>query len=92
VRNGAVGTIQGGAQAAMAEIVTERALADRGRYIVYDLHLRYLSAIKVGPAVARPDVLSGDERPIVRVSITDGGADSRLVTTAIAVCRPDPWT
>jgi acyl-coenzyme A thioesterase PaaI-like protein len=93
IRNGAVGTIQGGAQAAMAEIVSERALADRGKYLVHDLHLRYLSAIKVGPAVARPEVLPGDElHPMVRVSITDGGADDRLVTTAVAVCRPDPWT
>jgi len=55
--------------------------------------LRYLSGLKVGPAVARPEVLPGDEvRPVVRVSITDGGADGRLVSTALAVCRPDPWT
>ena len=93
VRNGAVGTIQGGAQAMMAEVAAERALAGRGRYLVCDLHLRYLSALKVGPAVARSEVLPGDElRPVVRVSILDGGADGRLVSTAIAVCRPDPWT
>jgi acyl-coenzyme A thioesterase PaaI-like protein len=93
VRNGVVGTIQGGAQATMAEVAAERALAGRGPYLVSDLHLRYLSALKVGPAVARAEVLPGDElRPVVRVSITDGGADGRLVSTAIAVCRPDPWT
>jgi acyl-coenzyme A thioesterase PaaI-like protein len=92
VRNGVVGTIQGGAQATMAEVAAERALAERGPYLVSDLHLRYLSGLKVGPAVARSEVLPGDElHPVVRVSIIDGGADGRLVSTAIAVCRPDPW-
>jgi acyl-coenzyme A thioesterase PaaI-like protein len=93
VRNGVVGTIQGGAQATMVEVAAERALADRGRFLVADLQVRYLSTLKTGPAVARPEVLPGDElRPVVRVSITDGGADDRLVSTAIAVCRPDPST
>lgn len=93
VRNGLVGTIQGGAQATLAEVAAERALADRGPYAVCDLHLRYLSAVKAGPAVARPEVLPGDDlRPVVRIPITDAGAAERLVTTALAVCRPDPWT
>jgi len=93
VRNGIVGTIQGGAQATMVEVAAERALAGRGRYLVADLHVRYLSALKVGPAVAHPEVLPGDDlRPVVGVSITDGGAGGRLVSTAIAVCRPDPFS
>lgn len=91
VRNGFVGTIQGGAQATMAEMAAERALAGRGEYVVYDLQLRYLNSLKVGPAVACPEVLPGDElRPVVRVPITDAGADQRLVSMAVAVCRPDP--
>lgn len=92
VRNGAVGTIQGGAQATMAEVAAERALASRGggSYLVADLHLRYLSALKVGPAVAEPLVLPGDEqRPVVQVRITDRGAGGQLVTSALAVCRPE---
>jgi acyl-coenzyme A thioesterase PaaI-like protein len=80
VSNGMVGTIQGGAQATMAEVAAERALAERGRYLVADLHMRYLSTLKVGPAVARPELLPGDDiRPVVQVSITDGGAPGRLV-------------
>jgi acyl-coenzyme A thioesterase PaaI-like protein len=91
VSNGIVGTIQGGAQATMAEVAAERALAARGPYSVSDLHLRYLSALRIGPAVARAEVLPGDElRPVVQVSITDAGAAGRLVSTAVAVCRPDP--
>jgi acyl-coenzyme A thioesterase PaaI-like protein len=89
VRNGAVGTIQGGAQATMVEVTAERALATRGAHVVSDLHVRYLSTLKVGPAVARPRVLTGDPlRPVVLVSITDEGAGGRLVSTAVAVCRP----
>ncbi len=89
VRNGVAGTIQGGAQATMAEVAAEHALANRGRYVVCDLHLRYLSALKTGPAVAGAEILPGDPvRPVVRVSIVDG-ADGRLVSTAVAVCRPD---
>ena len=34
VRNGVVGTIQGGAQATMCEVAAERALAERGEYVV----------------------------------------------------------
>ncbi len=91
VSNGLVGTIQGGAQATMAEVAAERALALRGPYSVADLHLRYLSVLKVGPAVARAEVLPGDDlRPVVQVSISDAGAEGRLATTALAVCRPDP--
>lgn len=89
VRNGAAGTIQGGAQAAMAEVVAERALAGRGPFAVADLHVRYLSALRTGPAVARATVLPGDaDRPVVQVSIVDR-ADGRLVSTAVAVCRLD---
>jgi acyl-coenzyme A thioesterase PaaI-like protein len=91
VRNGVAGTIQGGAQATMAEVAAEHVLGagGLGRYVVCDLHLRYLSALKTGPAVARTDVLPGDPmRPVVQVSIVDK-ADGRLVSTAVAVCRPD---
>ena len=82
---------QGGAQATMAEVAAERVLADRGKYTVSDLHVRFLNPLKVGPAIARPTVLPGDDlRPVVRVSLTDEGAGGRLVSTAVAVCRPEP--
>lgn len=89
VRNGVVGTILGGAQATMVEVTAERSLVSRGPHVVTDLHLRYLGTVKEGPAVARPRVLGGDPlRPVVLVSICDEGADDRLVSTAVAVCRP----
>jgi acyl-coenzyme A thioesterase PaaI-like protein len=89
VRNGVVGTIQGGAQATMAEVAAENALAGRGDYAVWDLSVRYLNALKDGPAVARAEVLPGDDRnPVVQVTITDEGAGGRIVSAAVAVCRP----
>jgi acyl-coenzyme A thioesterase PaaI-like protein len=89
VRNGMAGTIQGGAQATMAEVAADTALAARGDYAVWDLSVRYLNALKEGPAVARADVLPGDdENPVVRVSITDEGTGGRIVSAAVAVCRP----
>jgi acyl-coenzyme A thioesterase PaaI-like protein len=88
VRNGMAGTIQGGAQATMAEVAAETALAARGVHAVRDLSVRYLNALKQGPAVARAEVLLGDdENPVVRVLITDEGAGGRIVSMAVAVCR-----
>jgi acyl-coenzyme A thioesterase PaaI-like protein len=88
VRNGVAGTIQGGAQATMAEVAAETALACRGDYAVWDLSVRYLNTLKQGPAVACAQVLPGDDRhPVVRVVITDEGAGGRIVSTAVAVCR-----
>jgi acyl-coenzyme A thioesterase PaaI-like protein len=89
VRNGMAGTIQGGAQATMAEVAAETALAARGEHAVWDLSVRYLNALKQGPAVARADVLpASDQHPVVRVAITDEGAGGRIVSMAVAVCRP----
>jgi acyl-coenzyme A thioesterase PaaI-like protein len=89
VRNGIAGTIQGGAQATMAEVAAERALSGQGDHAVWDLSVRYLNALKEGPAVARAEVLPGDgTNPVVRVSITDEGSGGRIVSAALAVCRP----
>jgi acyl-coenzyme A thioesterase PaaI-like protein len=89
VRNGVGGTIQGGVQATLAEVAAEQALIERGRYEVSDIHVRYLNPAVTGPVQARPEVLAGDDkRPVVRVSLVDAGADERLVSTAVMVCRP----
>jgi acyl-coenzyme A thioesterase PaaI-like protein len=73
----------------MAEVAAENALAGRGDYAVWDLSVRYLNALKDGPAVARAEVLPGDDRnPVVQVTITDEGAGGRIVSAAVAVCRP----
>jgi acyl-coenzyme A thioesterase PaaI-like protein len=89
VRNGVFGTIQGGVQATMAEVVAERSLCERGSFEVIDVHVRYLNPVRAGPVVARGEVMPGDDlRPFVRASIIDGGAGGRIVSTAVMVCRP----
>lgn len=91
VRNGPAGTIQGGAQATVAEICAEHVLSPLGRFAVVDIDIRYVGAVKVGPAVARAEVLAGvapsGER-VVRVRIVDGGADGRVVSLVLLTCRP----
>jgi len=86
VRNGIAGTIQGGAQALMAEIAAERALAD---HEVVDLEIRYLNRLRTGPAVASGEVLPGGlDGVCVRVPITERGPDARIVSLASLLCRP----
>jgi acyl-coenzyme A thioesterase PaaI-like protein len=93
VKNGPAGTIQGGAQATIAEITAEHVLAPLGRFAAVDIDIRYVGAVRVGPAVARaevwPGVGPGGER-VVRVLIVDGGADGRVVSLVVVTCRPLP--
>jgi acyl-coenzyme A thioesterase PaaI-like protein len=83
------GTVQGGVQAFVAELASEWALAPRGRFAVTDLEIRYLNRVKVGPLVAKAEVLSaGSGGVAVRVPLTDGGAGGRLVSLVSTTCRP----
>jgi acyl-coenzyme A thioesterase PaaI-like protein len=94
VQNGFAGTIQGGAQALLAEIAGERAVAhhlgaDAAQHEVVDLEIRYLNRLRVGPAVATGEVLPGAfDGVCVRVPITDAGGDDRIVSFASLLCRP----
>jgi acyl-coenzyme A thioesterase PaaI-like protein len=85
VRNGANGTVQGGAQALLAEITAERALEASGDVIgvheAVDLEIRYLNRVKAGPVRARGEVLPGGfDGRWVRVATTEPPADDRIVS------------
>jgi acyl-coenzyme A thioesterase PaaI-like protein len=71
------GTIQGGAIAAVAEVAAETASGAA----VADLEVRYLSAVRVGPARATAEVV-GARR--VRVEVRDRGNADRLATLVLA--------
>lgn len=73
-------TIQGGAQAFIAELAAER-LFPSGTAYVTDLHIDYLNALRVGPLRATAELLgtSGDSA-LVRVRVTDHGEDDRIVS------------
>ncbi len=63
VRNGANGTVQGGAQALLAELAGEQALERSddvtGEHEAIDLEIRYLNRVKEGPVRARAEVVPG---------------------------------
>jgi acyl-coenzyme A thioesterase PaaI-like protein len=72
------GTIQGGAVALIAELAAESSVGAP----VTDLEIRYLSAVRVGPACATAEVLNSG---LVRVEVRDVGHADRL--TAVVVAR-----
>ena len=85
------GTIQGGAQCLLAELVAERALeAETGReFEVFDLDIRFLNGLNTPDVRARVDSLPGPfaER-IVRVPMVEADAGERIVSLATLSCRP----
>jgi acyl-coenzyme A thioesterase PaaI-like protein len=88
VSNGPAGTIQGGAQALLAEIAAERALEPQQLSAV-DLDIRFLNRMRSGPVAATAEVSPGDlDGAFVRVAVTDLGDDDRLVSVVTLICRP----
>lgn len=71
------GTPQGGTMAVLAEVAAETFTGAR----VTELEVRYLSAIRVGPAHTSAVSLGGHT---VRVEIRDPGNDDRLATVVMA--------
>jgi acyl-coenzyme A thioesterase PaaI-like protein len=84
VRNGANGTVQGGAQALLAEVAGERALELGGVTVEHeaiDLEIRYLNRVKEGPVRALGEVVPGGFDGFwVRVATTEPPADDRIVS------------
>ncbi len=81
VRNGANGTVQGGAQALLSELAGERALGVLDdEFQAVDLEIRYLNRVKEGPVRARGEVLSGFDGPWVRVATNEPSAGNRIVS------------
>ena len=71
------GTIQGGGVAAVAEVAAETACGAA----VLDIDVRFLAAVRVGPARATAEVLGGGR---VRVEVRDRGRGDRLTATLMA--------
>jgi acyl-coenzyme A thioesterase PaaI-like protein len=71
------GTIQGGAVALLVELAAESIAGAP----IEDLEIRYLAAVRVGPARATAEVIAPG---LVRVELRDVGRPDRLATIALA--------
>jgi acyl-coenzyme A thioesterase PaaI-like protein len=84
VRNGANGTVQGGAQALLAELTGELALDAidlEHEHHAVDLEIRYLNRVRTGPVRATGEVLEGGfDGQWVRVAVHEPSADGRIVS------------
>ena len=68
-------TILGSVQVVVAELVAERALAGRGRYVATDIDIRFLGRIGGGVLETRTEILSADaSEASVQVQLGDAGA------------------
>jgi acyl-coenzyme A thioesterase PaaI-like protein len=90
VDNGVQGTVQGGAQAYLAELAAEHALGQGTRLVASDLDIRFLGRMHVGPLVATVRELGrgpGDAH-LATVALTDGGDGDKLVSHVSLTMRP----
>jgi acyl-coenzyme A thioesterase PaaI-like protein len=71
------GTIQGGAVALLVELAAESIAAAP----IEDLEIRYLAAVRIGPARAVAEVIAPG---LMRVELRDVGRPDRLATVALA--------
>lgn len=82
ITNGLEGTIQGGLIALVAELAAESYVADA---IVRDLDVRYLNAVRVGPALTTTTLVGRNADDVtLRISIDE---PERPVAHALVVCR-----
>jgi acyl-coenzyme A thioesterase PaaI-like protein len=87
------GTMLGGAQAILAEMIAERE-AERlyGRELeVFDLDIRYLDALRTDDVRVRAETLPGGyDHRCFRVLMVEADDDERLVSMTTVLCHPVP--
>lgn len=90
IDNGIQLTVQGGAQALLAELAAARRLGAGEPLVATDLDIRFLDRLHVGPLAARAVAIAGhDEVPRAHVTLFDGGKDDRVVSVvAVSMTRP----
>lgn len=82
-----IGTIQGGAQALLAE---EAAHSMRPGLVATDIEVRYLSQVKQGPARSYGTVIrDGADHSVLNIRLVDAGADDQLLALmTVTLQRP----
>ena len=83
-------TVQGGAQALLAELAAAHALGAGEPLVATDLDIRFLDRLYVGPLAARAIEVEGhDGVPRAHVTLFDAGKDDRLVSAVtVSMTRP----
>jgi acyl-coenzyme A thioesterase PaaI-like protein len=81
IDNGIQLTVQGGAQALLAELAAAHRLGPDEPLVATDLDIRFLDRLYVGPLAARADAVdSHDGVPRAHVTLFDAGKDDRVVS------------
>ncbi|MFD6855962.1 PaaI family thioesterase [Rhodococcus sp. NPDC060090] len=82
-----IGTIQGGAQALLAEAAAN---AMRPELVATDIQIHYLAQVKKGPARSYGTVVrDAADHSVIKVALVDSGADDKLLTLlTITLQRP----
>ncbi|MEZ5143798.1 MAG: hypothetical protein R2726_23540 [Acidimicrobiales bacterium] len=86
------GALQGAMVALLIEIAAEELASHHAGAprIVTELDLRFLGQGRVGPVRSRAWSIGRPEDEVLRVELRDGGADGKLLTTALVRTRPLP--
>ena len=85
------GTVQGGAQALLAELAAEHALGGGRRLVASDLDIRFLGRVKVGPVVAAVTHAPIHEGPLTAVvSLWDAGNENAAVASVTLTLESAP--
>lgn len=88
VANGMQATVQGGAQALLAEMTAEHAFGGGSPMTARDLDIRYLDRLRTGPLVATAEGSIGSDGVVrCRVRLTDG-TEGHLVSFATLTMHP----
>lgn len=81
-----IGTINGGAQAVLAEAAAE---ATRPGLVTADLEMRFLAQVRSGPARTSCTVVRDeDDHAVIDVEVRDAGADLLLTLATLTLRRP----
>ena len=89
IDNGIQMTVQGGAQALLAEMAAAHRLAPGEPLVATDLDIRFLDRLHVGPLAARATPVVSDDG-VLRANVTlfDAGKDDRVVSVvAVTMAR-----
>lgn len=84
-----IGTIQGGAQALLAEAAAQ---SMRPGLVATDIQVHYLSQVRSGPARSRGTVIrDADDHSVLDIELVDAGADDRLLALMTVTLQRPPY-